>query len=114
GLRERVAVGVEALRADLAVQLVADALPALAWGLEFGAAGDLHGPVERDPGHDLGVHEVTARAAHLPDPLVGQARSLLEVLDHRDLPLPGDGLDLAPRGDVELELVDRGVAGAHR
>ena len=54
-----------------------------------GQRGPLHvsamldGAVEGDPGHDLGVGEVPARTAHLPDAVVGLLPDLLEVLHHR-------------------------------
>ena len=46
--------------------------------------------VGRDPGHHLGVGEVAAGPAHLPEAVVGLGRQMtLEVIEQRDLQVPG-------------------------
>ena len=119
GLDERAALGVEALAADLVVDLVAEALASGRRGPSRPKRSTaLTRPVERDPRHHLRVGEVPPRAAHLPDPLVGLLPARLEevetaraasrqaVVDRRRGPRCGPGsrasIDLAV--DVELEL----------
>ena len=83
--------------------------------------------VERDPGHHLRVGEVPARAAHLPDALVGlvpapstssssstcwSAQPRIVRRDAVRARLVQRVDDLAV--DVELELLGGGVADAHR
>jgi hypothetical protein len=82
--------------------------------------------IEGDPRHCLGIGEVLAPAAHLPDAFVGFMPDLLDVLENFELQIPGGLLDpeaALPRlmqrvhhftVHVELKLVVRGVADAHR
>ena len=125
-LGERVELRVEALLADLRVDFVAQLPPMVHRSLRQDAVlRQRDGAVEGHPGHDLRMGEVPPRAADLPDPVVGLAPHLLEVIEDRhhqirryvglfgDGALPvGDGgvQDLAV--DVELELGHRFVADA--
>ncbi|CAM5665615.1 hypothetical protein STENM223S_03537 [Streptomyces tendae] len=43
--------------------------------------GQADGPVDGDPGHDLGMHEVPACTADFPDALVGHLPPLGQLLD---------------------------------
>ena len=83
GLDEGAELGVEALRADLAVDPLAQRAPAVDRALEPELLDRADRAVEGDPGHDLGVGEVASAAAHLPDALVRLVPDLLEVLDQR-------------------------------
>src|SRR5205085_3452979 len=125
-LREGAAVGVVPALADLAVDLVADLLPAVEGRLQAVLLGESHRAVEHDPGHDLGVRVVASGSARLPDPVVGLAPDRLDVLDDTSPPGPQRLLDPAEhlgaeeqdRGDlavdVELELLGGGVADPYR
>src|SRR5581483_11808016 len=126
-LDERAELVVVALVADLGVDLVAHPPPPVDGAVDPLAVLDRpDGAVEGDPGHDLRVDEVSALAADLPDPLVGHAPRLLEVLEERELDPPRVRVELEPvharlieavehlAVDVELELFARRVADAHR
>ena len=128
GLRERAPLGVEAALADLVV----DARRAVAASDRPVACmpnvlDGLHRAVEGHPGHHLRVHEVPARAADLPDALVGlastpprrspsSARCMCQAYWSRLEPglarLQERVHQLAV--DVELELLRGGVADPHR
>src|SRR5204862_4746139 len=122
-LGEGATLAVVSALADLAVDLVADLLPAVG-RLQPVAVGDAHGTVEHDPRHNLGVGVVPLRTTRLPDPVVGLAPDRLDVLDDGPPARPQPRLDPAQhlgadehdRGDlaidVELELLGRGVAYA--
>src|SRR6185437_11261155 len=85
-----------------------------------------HGPVEGDPGHRLGMDEVTALAADLPDPVVRLAPRILEMVEQAELDLPRVRIERQPvhpslveavdhlSVDVELQLLARGVADPDR
>ena len=117
-------LGVEPLAADLLVDLVADRPPAIDRAVEPVLLDRLDRPVERHPGHHLGVGEVPPRPADLPDPLVGLTPDRLEQPEQRPLHAPAvvqePGLpaqvehaqDLAV--DVELVLVPGAVADPDR
>ena len=82
--------------------------------------------IERDPVHELRVEEVPGAAAHLPDPFVdvlpAQHRPVGDVREERAelrVDLDPQLRDLSRRVDqlavdVELGLVPRAVADAHR
>lgn len=82
--------------------------------------------VVRDPRHDFRKGEVLGPAAHFPDAFVGSIPDRVEVLQHRALDRPCGfvGLQAADARevqrvhhfaiDVDLQLVDRAVADAHR
>ena len=85
------------------------------------------GAVERHPRHDLRVREVLPRTPHLPDPLVGLVPSVLEEVEQRQVRstawTSGSAMPAAAGSGagvehlavhVELELLVRGVADAHR
>ena len=124
-LGERAAPGVIAFLAHLGVDLVAHRAPP---GLSARLAqlGDPDRPVEGDPGHHLGVHEVPPGPPDLPDPLVGLAPVLLQKPEQGPDQAPGVAVEPQPRlaaerdgvdhlaVHVELELADRGVADPHR
>ena len=126
GLGERAALGVEPALAHLAVDPRAQLAPAVGGPVLHREALDgADRAVERDPGHDLGVDEVAALAADLPDPLVRLVPRALEEVEERELQPPGRLLGgqpaLAPlehrvhqlAEHVELELVGGGVADPH-
>src|SRR5207237_8418019 len=85
-----------------------------------------HGAIERDPRHHLRMDEVLRLAADLPDALVRLAPDPFEVVEEHLLQLPRVPLELEPvrtrlveRVDhlsehVDLKLLARGVADAHR
>src|SRR5262245_10089912 len=70
GLHERVQFGVETELAHLAVNGGPSLAPVVDRALTPEDLDRLHGPVEGEPGHDLGMDELLSRAADLPDPLV--------------------------------------------
>ena len=88
--------------------------------------GELRGPVERDPAHQLRRDVVLRLAARLPDPLVGLAPDLRRALGLRldDRPQPPRQPLAAARveqdrvehraEDVVLALVEGAVADPHR
>jgi hypothetical protein len=127
GLRERVAFGVVSLRAHLGVDGVAQRTQAIE--LHVGRSGLLDPAdvsVDRHPGHDLRMDEVSPLPADLPDALVGLDPATLEMPDEVRLqgprvpfelepvePAPAEGVhDLAVH--VDLKLVGRGVADTDR
>ncbi|GJE46333.1 hypothetical protein AEGHOMDF_5536 [Methylobacterium soli] len=126
-LHEAVEFRIEALLADLPVDLVPDLDPTLdRCGRSIaGLREAADRPVEGDPGHHLRVHEVLAPAAHLPDALVRLAPRLSEKVHEDETHLPSRGV--APETtaarliervehlavDVELELLRGRVADAH-
>src|SRR6185503_6880181 len=124
-LRERPVLFRDALAADVVLDLVPKLPPAVDRSLTLVLFDAPHGPVERDPGHRLRVNEVTTRAAHLPDPLVGLPPSVLEPLEELLVERPCVGRCADPRlpcvvegvrdlpVDVELELAGGGVADPH-
>ena len=85
----------------------------------------LDSAVERHPRHDLRMSEMLASASHLPNAFVGGAPLRFQMFEQRDLKLPrgrevlestrprmmGSVHHLAE--NIELELVDGGVADAH-
>ena len=108
----------------------ADLLPRLVPAIQVGgktvAAGDGDPPVEGHPAHHLGVDEMPGAAAHLPDAAVLLAPVLANgvadvrqqgpdlQVDFADVAgqLEGGVHDLAV--NVQLPLLDGGVADAHR
>src|SRR5207245_9100601 len=88
-LDERAAVGVVALAEHRASDLLPDRSIAVDRALAVEALNGLHGSIERDPGHHLGVREVTSRAAHLPDSLVGFTPAGLEPVEELAAAHPG-------------------------
>src|SRR4029079_94560 len=87
-LRERAELGVEAVLADVPVDLVTECPPAVDRPFEVVLLDRPHGAVERDPGHHLGVDEMAALPADLPDSVVRLAPRLREVVEHAELQLP--------------------------
>src|SRR5207244_10944405 len=86
----------------------------------------LDGAVEGDPGHHLGIGEVPPAAAHLPNAFVGLRPRGFKVFQKGDLH-PPTAVALTETAaaslmqrihylavDVELELVVRAIADAHR
>ena len=128
---ERLDAGVKAALADLLVDALAQGAQvrqeALSVRTTFTELFDeAHHTIDRHPGHDLGVSEVAATAAHLPDALVGVLPDLAQVLDegpprarhvfpahHPHLAgLVNAGRHLAI--DIELKLIGGRVADADR
>src|SRR5829696_8377610 len=124
-LDEGVALGVVALPAHLVVELAADRPPAVDRALVAAQLDRLDGPVERHPGHHLGVGEVPPGPADLPDALVRLAPLRLQELEQGLLEVPGRLVALQAdvsakvQGvhhlavDVELKLVHGRVADPH-
>ena len=120
-LGERAALRIEPVAADLRVHAVAQPPPLIDRSVEAVFLDGVHGPVHTGPGHHLGVHEVSARPAHLPQPVVRFGPVPLEEVQQGPLHVPGRvaGLHarfpgqvqtvehLAPH--VELQLVGGGV-----
>ena len=69
-LRERALGGVEPLVTHLVMDLLADLAPPLHRSVGSEVLDRSDRPVERHPGHDLGVGEVPAGTPDLPDPVV--------------------------------------------
>ena len=102
-LHEAVQPRVEPLAADLGVDPVGDRPPAVGRAGQPEAGHRLRRPVERHPGHHLGVGEVPPRPAHLPDAVVGLGPGLLHELDQLDLQPPGvvERVEVVLARDVE-------------
>src|SRR5260221_2220659 len=73
---------------DISSNLVAHAAPAEKIGLQVQLLGRANAAVERNPAHDLGVHEVTWVAAYLPDATVRFLPVRAHMLDQRAHHLP--------------------------
>src|SRR5262245_48127316 len=61
---------IPALRNDVLVDLVADFEPAISWGGERALVGEANCAIERDPTHELRIHEFPLTAAYLPHPFI--------------------------------------------
>src|SRR5215208_5968313 len=85
GLHESFALRTPALLHDLLVDLVTDLQPLVAVGGKRALVGEPQTPVDGDPAHESGVHEVPAAAPGLPDPFV------------LDLPVVADPVDQGPK-----------------
>src|SRR4051812_15715586 len=108
------------------MDLVAQRTPAVDRTIEPEPLDGLDRAVDGDPGHDLGVDEVPARPADLPDAFVRLAPRVLDVAQERELELPRVLVGLEPglarlqqrvhqlAVDIELELPRGGVADADR
>src|SRR5690554_465794 len=84
------------------------------------------GPMKRHPGHDFGVHEMQRAILHLPNAKIGMMPGLAGLLGDvpekvrkvglKALAEPHALIDRVERLviDIELKLVGRGVADAHR
>ena len=111
---------------DLVVDAIARLTPAQLMGREATFPRDPDGAVKGDPAHHLGVDEVLVAAAGLPNTCVGLIPVVREPVDDGNDALPGvvaeqpvavtdpehrvEGLTV----DVELQLISRAVADAHR
>src|SRR6478752_1123123 len=126
-LGERVAYGVVPLLEDLRVHGVPHRPPPVGVPRQAGVLlQGAHRPVGRDPGHHLGVDEVPAFAAHLPEALVRLTPAGLQEAEQTELQIPGVRLVVESGGaghpervddlavHVELELAQRRVARADR
>src|SRR5262249_5944235 len=69
-LHERLSLLVPALRNDVLVDLVADFEPAISWGRERALVREANCAIERDPTHELRIHEFLLTAAYLPHPFI--------------------------------------------
>src|SRR5262245_47923275 len=74
------------------VNLIAELAPTLERPLQLKVLDAFDGAVEGDPGHDLGVREVTRTSTHLPQALVGLMPNGLEMLEQLQLQVPFGGL----------------------
>ena len=77
-LHERVSIRVEAVGADVVVDLLAHLAPFLQRSLTAELLDRAYRAIERHPRHYLRMSEVLARPAHLPQAFVG----LAPVIDH--------------------------------
>ncbi|APS17522.1 hypothetical protein TK78_00145 [Streptomyces sp. Tue 6075] len=68
------------------MELVADQPPTLEGAVTVCSLGQLDRAVEGDPGHDLGVDDVPAGAADLPDPHVRLRVERLQAGDQAAAP----------------------------
>ena len=123
GLGEGLALGVVTVGEDVGVDGVAQLLPAVGGtGQVTVLAQRFDHAIGADPGHDLGVGEVPALAAHLPETVVGLIPGALEMVHQRELKVPRVVVVADPRvarqrqsvqrlaPDVELKLVRGGIA----
>src|SRR5262249_24264941 len=125
-LHERLSLLVPAVLNDVLVNPVADFEPAISWGRERALVREANCPIERDPTHELRIHEFPLTAAYLPhafilavpvvaDP-IGQCsqRGPQVVRDRRTvLVVEISGVEKFAV-DVELQLVICAVADAYR
>src|SRR5690606_30708336 len=88
-LDEGVAPGVEAVVADVAMDLVADRAPAIHRTFQAEILAALHRAIEGDPAHQARMGEYAGRTAHLPYAMVRLAPYLLDVLEQHLLEAPG-------------------------
>src|SRR5829696_7784521 len=120
-------LGIEAGGGDLGGDGVALGLPSYDLGVRGAAGGgDAQGTVEGEPGHELGVHVVGAVAAELPDPGVGFAPPVRDLVGEAAHGPPGLGVEAMagaaeepggvqhPAVAVELVLVGGAVADPDR
>ena len=82
-------MSVEPVSADLVVDVVAQRAPTFERPVQAEALDGLDRAVDGDPGHDLRMGELPARAAHFPDPLVGLAPGDFEEIEQGSLDPPG-------------------------
>ena len=80
-LGEGVELDIEALLADLPVDLGAGRAPPVGRAVPAEALDGLNAAVERDPSHHLRVCEVPARAAYFPDAFVGLLPGVFEIAE---------------------------------
>lgn len=125
-LGEDSAGGVVALRANLQVNAIASFAPAVEFAVELELFEGFDAAIEGDPGHDLRMGEMPARAANFPNALVGLVPMVRDEVDEVTLDVPGvfrrgeaevafevGGVDdLAV--NIELKLAGGGVADADR
>src|SRR5262249_2040678 len=95
-LHEASARRVIALPADFLVNAVPEPLPAGGISRQAVRLDVLHRAIRRDPRHDLGVREVTLRAADLPDAFVRLAPRSLEEFEELLLERPRHAVTLDP------------------
>lgn len=82
---QRANFSLESSSTNLLVNLATYGAPALQRGFEVKLLGAANGAVERHPGHDFGVREVAAPAAHFPDAFVGPLPNRLQMRNERAL-----------------------------
>src|SRR5882724_8491037 len=104
---------------------VADGAPAVQWRLQPEFLRRTHHAVKGDPGHDLGMGEMSAPATDLPDSIVRLLPYRLKMRDERAFQRPARFFrgEAGLAGDiegvqhlavnVELNLPRRPVADAH-
>src|SRR5205823_3673849 len=124
-LHERLADGIPAALQHLGVHQLGLALPAGRVAREAEIGGDARASVQRHPGHDLAEHEVLRLLARLPNAQVrlapvrrGPVHEMLQHLPHAFghgvmAPPDVDGVEQLAV-DVELKLLGRAIAHAHR
>ena len=117
---------VESLALDLRANRIASAVQCRRVQAHAETLAQLPQPVERDPAHGFRECMETRRMARFPDAVVGAAPDLEQVpADAREHPAldaieRAAGIEVAHHRfqqlavDVELQLVARGVADAHR
>jgi len=105
GLNEAAEAGVEAARADLIVNRLAQRAPS---GQRPGESGGFHrpdAPVQCDPGHHLGVDEVAGASPDLPDTFVGALPHRGEVGEERTLERPVCVLRINPASPCLMQRI---------
>src|SRR5207237_4062593 len=125
-LDEGIALGAEALPADLLMDGGAQRAPAFDRPCQTEPLDGFDCSVRGNPGHDFGMSEVAARAAYLPDPLIHLPPCRLEKVEQRLLDAPGiivrldavSACDMEGVGDlainIQLKLRMRRIADANR
>src|SRR5580698_6271305 len=105
---------------------VAQSPPLIQWAFHSVLFDRFDRAIDRHPCHHLGMSKMPARSTHLPDAFVGFEPMLLDEVHQYEnhIPYVLAGFDsIAARDvkgvhdfaiDVELELIMRGIADAHR
>ena len=118
--------GIEAEPADVVVNGSAQLAPALDRPFHLELLDALDRAVERHPGHDLGIGEALAIAAHFPNAVVRLLPDMFQMIEQRALQLPalGAGAEIAKSAmmdrvhdlaeHVNLHVFGCGIAGAYR
>src|SRR5262249_48979450 len=82
---------IEAGAADVVVNGAPQFAPALDRSFHLEPLDGFHRAIERHPGHDLGIGETLAAAAHFPDAVVRFLPDAFQMIEQRALQLPALG-----------------------
>src|SRR4029077_1733171 len=83
GLHEAIEIAIESTLADFGMNFVRDRPPLLPGLVEGFYANFIRCAIEGDPGHHLGMDEVLASAAHLPNPFIRLPPGFREILQNQ-------------------------------